>query len=272
MSLSVVIVTFNSADVVAHALQSIPQGHEIIVVDNASGDDSARIAETMRARVLRLGENLGFGTACNRGAAVASHDGILFLNPDARLRPDTLDLLECAMGAASEAGAFVPRLIHPDGWEHFQGRNPFVDRRAWVHEAPQSDCDVPMGIGAALLVRKDVFERLGGFDESIFLFFEDVDLSARIINAGYTIRYVHDAAVDHMIGASSGKGDDLLEFKNYHFQRALLQMDRKYGRRENRGRHIASQLAKLTLAHLCCNRRRVRMARGRLRALRERDR
>ncbi|MBX3573739.1 MAG: glycosyltransferase [Mesorhizobium sp.] len=90
---SVVLVAYNSADVIRDAIESVPAPHEVIVVDNASTDASREIAAAAGARVLALAENLGFGTACNRGAALARNDTLLFLNPDARLMPGALDAL-----------------------------------------------------------------------------------------------------------------------------------------------------------------------------------
>ncbi|MEQ1943992.1 glycosyltransferase family 2 protein [Mesorhizobium sp. VNQ89] len=226
---SIVLVTYNSAEVIGDATRSIPPGHQVIVVDNASRDDSVEIARALGAEVLALAENLGFGTACNRGAALAKHDKLLFLNPDARLRPDTLDRLADAFERYADAAAFNPRLVDAAGKQFFNKRNRFVSRDHWLDEPPRQDAEIPMGIGAALAIRTDVFRKLGGFDENIFLYFEDVDLSARIINAGYTIRHIHDAVATHMEGQSSGTDQNTSAFKEYHYAKAQFYTNRKHG-------------------------------------------
>jgi N-acetylglucosaminyl-diphospho-decaprenol L-rhamnosyltransferase len=226
---SVVLVTYNSAEVVGDAIRSIPSGHQVIVVDNASRDDSADIARALGAEVLATSENLGFGTACNRGAALAQHDKLLFLNPDARLRPDTLDRLAQAFENYSDAAAFNPRLVDAAGRQFFSKRNRFVSREHWLDAPPQADAEIPMAVGAALAMRTDVFRKLGGFDENIFLYFEDVDLSARIINSGYAIRHIHDAVATHLEGKSSGTDQNTSAFKEYHYAKAQFYTNRKHG-------------------------------------------
>ncbi len=226
---SVVLVTYNSAEVVGDAIRSIPQGNQVIVVDNASRDGSADVALSLGAEVLALTENLGFGTACNRGAVLARHDKLLFLNPDARLQPDTLDRLAQAFERYPGAAAFNPRLVDATGKQFFSKRNRFVSREHWLEEPPQKDADIPMGVGAALAMRTDIFRQLGGFDENIFLYFEDVDLSARIINSGYSIRHIHDAVATHLEGKSSGIDQDTSAFKEYHYAKAQFYVNRKHG-------------------------------------------
>lgn len=227
---SIVIVAYNSAGVLADCLHSIPTGHQVIVVDNVSNDGSAALAGSLGAEVIRNTVNEGFGSACNRGAAIAQHEALLFLNPDARLQPDTLERLAAAMARYPDAGAFNPRLVNADGRDLFRGNNGLIDDRMWFSEPASADRPIPMAVGAALLFRKSVFDRLGGFDRNIFLYFEDDDLSARAIKAGYTLYHVHDALCVHFCEQSSAPSEELNEFKAYHFLKAKIYTMAKHGR------------------------------------------
>jgi len=214
---SIILVTYNSADVIAGAIQSIPPGHEIIVVDNASADRSIDLAEDLGAIVIRNAENLGFGTACNRGAAKARGDMLLFLNPDARLQPNALEALAAAMEHYPQAAAFNPRIVGPKGGVYRRGYNSLLGVKHWPDSQASGDRSVPMGHGAALCFRKSVFNALGGFDENIFLFFEDDDLSARVIRAGHEIYHVDDAICMHLAGRSMPRSEASIAFREYHF-------------------------------------------------------
>lgn len=227
---SIILVSYNSAGVLPEALASIPAGNEVIVVDNASTDASVQVAQDAGAHILRLEQNLGFGTACNRGAAVASNEAILFLNPDARLEPGALEALSRAMDAYPQANAFNPLIVDASGQQYFRDRNRLIDNRRWFRGAPDSDRRIPMAVGAAALFRKSAFDALGGFDENIFLYFEDVDLSARLIASGHDIMHVQDARVVHLIAQSTPRSDAVAAFKNYHFAKAKLHVMRKHGK------------------------------------------
>jgi len=226
---SIVIVTFNSASVIAECLGSIPEGSQVIVVDNASQDTSADIAERLGAQVIRNSTNEGFGRACNRGAATARHAALLFLNPDARLQAGALEQLASAMERYPQAAAFNPRLIDADGHESVRGDNVLIDKSSWFDGPARGDREIPMAVGAALLIRKLVFDRLGGFDENIFLFYEDDDLSARVHKAGHNIVHVHEALCVHLCERSTLPSEKLSDFKDYHYFKSRLYVLRKHG-------------------------------------------
>ncbi|MGE0586076.1 MAG: glycosyltransferase family 2 protein [Flavobacteriaceae bacterium] len=268
-SFSIILVSYNSAAVLADALASIPAGHEVIVVDNASTDRSIAIAEEAGARIVRLGKNLGFGTACNRGAAVASNDAILFLNPDARLEPGALEALSRAMDAYPQAHAFNPLIVDASGQQYYRDRNRLIDNKRWFRGAPEADRKIPMAVGAAALFRKSAFEALGGFDEKIFLYFEDVDLSARLIATGHDIMHVHDARVVHLIAQSTPRSDAVAAFKNYHFAKAKLHVMRKHGKPVFRRLQALSQGAKWLWAKATGRRGDAISAKNRMKAMLE---
>jgi N-acetylglucosaminyl-diphospho-decaprenol L-rhamnosyltransferase len=177
-AVSVIIVSYNSAHCIGKVLQSVMNARERIVVDNASADGSADIAAPYATRVIASAENRGFGAACNVGAAHATEDLLLFLNPDAVMRPGALErLVQCARDHP-QAVAFGARVALPD-----------AERRSTPLPATEpvpaaSVRDVDNITGAALLCRTAVFREIGGFDEGFFLYFEDEDLCRRLRRHG----------------------------------------------------------------------------------------
>ncbi|MFI5179855.1 MAG: glycosyltransferase family 2 protein [Thermoanaerobaculia bacterium] len=223
---AVVIVTWNSAAHVADAVRSVPDGVSAVVVDNASGDGSAEVARRAGARVVEAGANLGFGPACNVGAEVsAPSEAILFLNPDAALvdGAGALAALLAALDADPDVAAVAPALSG-DGQEAFHLRklptlgslarealliNKLLPGNAGFRAERYLDRprDVPFDVeqpaGAALLVRRDVFMTLQGFDRDFSpAWFEDVDLCARLWKSGRRIRYVPSARATHVGGTT----------------------------------------------------------------------
>ncbi len=265
---SVILVTFNSSAVVASALGSIPAGNEVIVVDNASDDDSVEISVAHGARVVRMDANLGFGTACNRGAAIATHNQLLFLNPDARLEPGALERLGEAFVRYPDAAGFNPRLIEADGSQVFATRTILLPRPYLVRPGlPTSDRPVIKLTGAALAIRKGAYDAVGGFDENMFLYYEDDELSARLIKAGYSLYYIHDAVVRHSPGKSSPDTPEMYAFRTYHAMRAKRYSMNKHGRPFFRWIRIAQEAFRSAVNGP--DTRAGATARARLKALRE---
>jgi N-acetylglucosaminyl-diphospho-decaprenol L-rhamnosyltransferase len=226
---SVIIVTYNSADVIADSLKSIPFGNEVIVVDNASSDNSAVIASDLDATVIRLEKNIGFGAACNVGAKKARHEHLLFLNPDATLGEGCLEQLSKAFVRYPEVCAFNPKILHADGRQYFRKNNKLGYGELDNRGIPSEDSDITVISGAALAFRKTVFELLNGFDEKIFLYFEDDDLCLRVLASGHKVKYIHHAAVTHLLGKSTAYSARLDFFKEYHFMKSYRYVCRKHG-------------------------------------------
>lgn len=267
---SIVLVSYNSVEVLGEAIRSIPPGHQVIVVDNASQDGSAELARSLGATVLEMGENLGFGTACNRGAALALHERLLFLNPDATLNAGALPALGRAFDAYPDSIAFNPRILNADGTLFDRRRTILLPRPYWFRPPPPTtDCKIISASGAALLVRKSEFERLGGFDEAIFLYYEDDDLSARIIKSGRTMHLVHDAVVRHLFSKSSPDTPALSSFRDYQAMKSRIYVCRKHGIRPMRGMRIVEERIRRFLASRRGDARRAARAEARLRALME---
>ena len=215
---SIVVVNYRGADDTIACITSLRDldwpvdNLEVIVVDNASGDDSvARIREAApHVTLIAAKKNTGFAGGCNRGAAAASGAYLAFLNNDAR--PDTrwltsaVAVLERYPGVACVAS----KVLDWDGQEidfaaaalSFYGHGFKMHAGDTNIAGHDDESDVLFASGAAMVVDAKVFARVGGFDERYFMFFEDVDLGWRLWLLGYEVRYVPASFVYHRHHAS----------------------------------------------------------------------
>lgn len=230
---TIVTVSYNSMAVLPEMLASVPEGARVVVVDNASQDQSAlrALCDKHAARLVSNPRNLGFGYACNLGAAGAETEFLLFLNPDATLMPDTLDQLVIAAARYPRASALNPRIAEPDGSAAFHRSSRLMPRsermpRGW----PAADSEVPVLTGAALFVRRTDFEAVSGFDPNIFLYHEDDDLSRRLRSERGPIMFIREAFVQHRGGESSPREPVVSALKAYHMARSRVYATRKHGR------------------------------------------
>jgi N-acetylglucosaminyl-diphospho-decaprenol L-rhamnosyltransferase len=195
----------------------------IVVVDNDSGDGSAEAAAAPDVRLVRAGANLGYGTAANIGVATASQPYVLVMNPDVEVRPGSVDALVGALERDPLLAVVGPRVESPDGSLYPSARR-FPDlvvaaghaflwfvapdnrfSRAyklldWDHATPG---EVDWVSGSCMLVRRDAFGAVGGFDERYFMYVEDVDLCWRLGRAGWRIGYEPASRVVHAGGVST---------------------------------------------------------------------
>lgn len=230
---TVVTVSFNSLAVLPVMLASLPNGVRTILVDNASADTAAlqALADGHGAHLILNHENQGFGFACNQGAALATTEFLLFLNPDAALQPGAIDALLAAMDRFPQASAMNPRILEADGSPHFKRRSPLMPRGEWMdRNAPDADCEVTVLTGAALFVRRAAFEQVGGFDEAIFLYHEDDDLSRRLRAKVGPLMNIPQAVVRHLSGHSSPRSPEVAALKAWHMGRSLVYATRQHGR------------------------------------------
>ncbi len=200
---------------------------EIVVVDNASGDDVAAglSRRVPGARLVREDANRGYGAACNRGARETSRPYLLFLNSDAVVLPGAVAALGLVLDREPRVAAVGPRLENTDGslqpsirrlptpFRIFcessglaflaGGRRPFEGHTATRQDHERAR-DVESLMGAALLARRQAFDEAGGFDEAFFLYAEETDLMARWAARGWRLRYEPAARVVHAGGRSGG--------------------------------------------------------------------
>ena len=242
MRVQFVVVAYRSGGEIAGCLDSIAAdaspGSTVVVVDNASPDDSAAIAlsHASRPRIVVSPVYLGFGGGCNLGAADSKAEALFFLNPDARLKPGTTAILTAALQRDATLAVVAPRVLDPTGESrassagaepslrstigHFLGlgRIPGL-RRLFppVYLADGYAATRPDWVsGAAMLVRTSAFGQVGGFDGRIFMYMEDVDLCRRLREQGWAIGYEPNAVVEHVMGHSQSADQPVRWYSAYH--------------------------------------------------------
>lgn len=244
--LSVVIVTHNSSDVLRDCASSLvgqefrSELFETIVVDNRSTDETVRVLREgyPSFKLIPSGTNEGFAVAANRGAREGTGEYLLFLNPDTILEKGFLRNCCAALDADPTIGIIGPRLVSPEGIAQPAGWNApsWQNLLAEVflpHQLAMRIVTVRSGViasvsgvsGACLLTRRDVFERVGGFDERFFMYYEDLDYCRRVEAEGYRIMHLHEPATVHAIASSSHKN---LDFFFATLYRSRLFFYRKY--------------------------------------------
>ncbi len=249
-NLAVVIVTHNSAEEIEACLRACcPVASTVVVVDNASADESAKFA------TIRNGHNAGFAGAVNQGFRATTEPLVLILNPDCCLREGTPAMT--ALFDDPQVGAAGGLLLDPAG----QPQHGFAVRRfpGWTNQVleiagvnrlwPKNpvnrhyraldldlsrEQDVDQPAGAFLMVRRTAWEQAGGFDESFHpVWFEDVDFCYRLRQIGWRIRYTPNAKATHTGGHSVNKLS--WRCKQMHWYDSLLKYAKKHwSRRDER--------------------------------------
>src|SRR5436190_11626319 len=249
--IGIVIVTYNSGAEIGACLDAaMASGAEVVVVDNASGDGTVAEVRRRGARLIENTTNRGFAAATNQGFIVLNHPYILLLNPDAVLKTDLEPLREaCDLRAAAGAGG---RLLDAEGRPQigFMARtlptplalalealllnricpnNPVNRRYRGLHLDYEQRLEVEQPAGAFLMVRRAVWEELGGFDEEFHpLWFEDVDFCRRAADRGYRMYYEPRAVAKHTGGHSIGSLS--VETRRFYWYRSLLKYSAKHFR------------------------------------------
>jgi GT2 family glycosyltransferase len=215
---SVVIVTYGAAEIVARALRALVDNtesrYELIVIDNASPDETPRLLRRLEnAKVVFNSRNHGFGPASNQGAALARGRHLLFLNSDVLVQPGWLPPLLERIQSDPGIGAVGPMLLDADGSLQLAGA--LLSRSgstAAYGDGDDPDCPeyrfarvVDYLSGACLLVRRAAFNEVGGFDAAYRLaYFEDADLCLALAERGYRTCYEPRSRVVHLHGGSGG--------------------------------------------------------------------
>ncbi len=253
VDLTVVILNWNTRDDLRLCLSSI-QAHpssfstEVIVADNASEDGSRELVaeEFPWARLVAHPVNLGFCAGNNRAVPEDPGRYVLFLNPDTKVTECALDLLLKFADANPDIGIIGPKLLNQDGSLQYSCRrfpnlgagffrntplgrlfpkNRFTQdylMTDWDHASVR---DVDWVSGAALLIRREVLQKTGGFDEGFFMYCEDVDLCYRAHELGWRVVYYPDSVIYHLIGRSS---DQVPTRATYYFHTSMYRFYKKH--------------------------------------------
>jgi N-acetylglucosaminyl-diphospho-decaprenol L-rhamnosyltransferase len=230
--LDVVIVNYNAGDYLERCVASVFEGAgglalDVLVVDNASRDGSAGAAKAAqpRMRLVENGTNRGLSAAWNQGAAETSAPWILFLNPDAEVwsgdlatfvkvgeaRPDVAllgPLVRNADGTIYESGRVFPTVGQAVGHAFigpFSPNNPSTRAYKQAGWDRRSEREVDWVSGACMLVRRSAFEAVGRFDESFWLYAEELDLCTRLRDAAWKVLYTPELEILHEGGVSTGR-------------------------------------------------------------------
>ena len=234
---TVIIPSWNTRELLAACLESLkttlPLSSEVIVIDNASSDGSARmVAERFQhVRLLRNVRNLGFAAAANQGVALARGAYVLLLNPDAQVLGNAIKRMLTFLEDNLRYGAVAPRLLNPDGstqrahmrfpglltplfhgtpLERWKPDNAELARYFARDFDYERDGEVEQPATACLLMRRRALKREKPLDEKLWLFFNDVDLCKRLWSAGWRIAYLADAHVLHHGGMSTSQFADFV--------------------------------------------------------------
>ena len=237
MDLSVVIITYNSAQYISECLRSLIDEigvlkSEIVLIDNKSDDDSLEIVtefsnsnlpENINIRILINETNTGYAPANNQGMRNSSGEYLLLLHPDVQMQKNSLKVMMDTLNEDSSIGMVAPKFLFPDGriqpscrrfpnymsviYEVFGLTKLFRESNkfnAWkmgdFDHSTRREVDQPMS--ACVLLKREVLNKVGLMDEQFLMFFNDVDWSKRIKNAGWKIIFNPDAVVNHVLGGS----------------------------------------------------------------------
>lgn len=251
---SVVIVSYRCAELLAECLDSLDANRadvhmEVLVVDNASGDDTVAVARSFDwVDVEALEDNVGFAKANNRAMDRSRGRAVLVLNPDTVLPPGSLRACLDYLWAHPDIGLLTPKLVDREGridrrchrgyptmWSSFcyfttLDRHLKGPRSRWYtmgHLPEDEPTDVESVSGAFMLMPADAMRRVGGFDEQFFMYAEDIDLSLRFLEAGYRVWYWPGVEVIH-VGAGSNVAGQRPPAANAAYFRTMAPFIRKH--------------------------------------------
>ena len=224
---SVIIVNYNSSSLINGCLASLFEktadiGFEVIIVDNATEklEDVIAYAGRPEIKLMQLEENVGFGRANNAGAAIASGEYLFCLNPDTLLMNNAVKVLSDFMDAHKNCGVCGGNLYDAEGSPTYSFRRlspgvmheinelfhlmpeKLVCGRNRIHNFSGVPLEVFYVTGADLMIRRELFERLGGFSDDFFMYYEETDLCKRVRNEGWSVWSVPEARIIHLESGS----------------------------------------------------------------------
>lgn len=276
---TIIIVTYNSADTIRGALDSVEPAHRAglvrcVVVDNVSRDSAVAIVRRDYdwVTVIESGANIGYGRGCNLGLEVADTRYVMFMNPDARLDHEAVTTMAEFFETHERCAMVAPAIVEG---EHIQGcgvlPTPWrIIRRAAGSRSPRlrltpimpgSDpFETDWLCGAILMIRTELAKELGGFDPAIFLYFDETDLCRRLTDEGWELWAVGRAVAYHDANTSAeGTGEDLVGgcIAEHYFRSRYYYLRKHHGR----AAAVMTELVELALLAL---RTPLRWVRGRV--------
>jgi N-acetylglucosaminyl-diphospho-decaprenol L-rhamnosyltransferase len=254
MNLSVIIVSWNTRELLAQCLESLYSSvnkadFEVFVIDNASSDNSpAMVRERFpEVRLIENQQNLGFARANNQAIQNSHADYVLLLNSDTIVKPGAIDALVEFMQAHTRAGACGPRLLNQDGslqfscspaptlgsefkrMFHLPGVRPdgYYAMQSWDQSIARQ---VDVILGACLMLRRRALDQVGPLDEEYFIYSEEVDLCHRLQSVGWELYWVPQGEVVHLGGQSTRQVSEVMFLRLY--QAKLIYFRKQHGRRQ----------------------------------------
>lgn len=240
MTLSIIIVNYNTADLISSCIESIKNSAfgsvEVIVVDNNSNDNSVEKIKREKVKLIQNTENLGFAKAVNQGIKAARGEYILLLNPDTQIKNAAIEKLLKFAQNTNDCGAVGPKLLNPD--ESTQDSAfKFLSligaiREYWLGQKGKYSKYTPRSnqasvvdslVMACFLITPKALNKVGFLDEKFFMYYEDIDYCRRIKEAGLKVYYLPQAKVIHHHGVS---GRNLASDDNQW--RRLIPSSKKY--------------------------------------------
>ena len=247
----VAVVNYNTRELLARCLETVRSegAANVVVVDNASKDGSAPYVRDRfpDVHVIDNKVNVGYGAAANQAMRHASRPFVLLLNADTEVQPGCVAALAMHAGRAPRAGIVAPAIVTTSGAREssyfpFPGtldwlleneplaplvrRLPPLKRRSVSFQPADRPRQVPWVMGCAMLLRREAVESMGGFDESYFMYYEEVDLCRRMADAGWEVHFTPEARVTHVGGASTSQYRTEMLIR--HFQSTLQYYSRHY--------------------------------------------
>ncbi|HJW16455.1 MAG TPA: glycosyltransferase [Flavisolibacter sp.] len=256
MKLSIIIVNYNVKYFLEQCLFSLRKAckeveAEIIVIDNLSSDGSVPYlkAKFPEVRFIKKDSNMGFAKACNAGLQLSSGEYVLFLNPDTLVPEDCFPVCFSFFESHKECGAIGVKMVDGAGrflkeskrsfpspftslyklagLSRFFPRSKVFSKYHLGHLDDSKNHEVDVLAGAFMMIRKEVLEETGGFDEMFFMYGEDVDLSFRIQQAGYKNYYLAETSIIHFKGESTRRGS--LNYVRMFYKAMSLFVHKHYG-------------------------------------------
>ena len=233
IDISVVVVTYNSSGCIEECVRSLQHQQcvrsEIIVVDNLSPDSTVAVVRKMGStvRLFANTENIGFGRGCNQGFEASRGRFVYFMNPDARLeQADGLAQMVRAMEKNLRWGLAGTRVVTEDGRVE-EPETSYPDQERVHSDFSKLPGKIAWVFGASMIVRREIFQSLKGFDPGFFLSSEETDLCLRIRQQGWEIGNIPEVSIRH-IGQASERGNDpyvtylrrmtgMLRFRGKHY-------------------------------------------------------